>query len=127
MTDLQKRKINILRNNGLGYKKIAAELGVSENTVKSYCRKYQPEKGGGDVCQYCGIPIKQTPHRKTKRFCSDKCRNAWWSAHPEMRKIPKQYTHRCAYCGAEFGSDRPVSRYCSLACSGKAKRREVSV
>ena len=29
-------------------------------------------------CEYCGIRIEQEPGRKAKKFCSDKCRTAWW-------------------------------------------------
>lgn len=36
MTKNEKHRINELRLNGYGYKKIAKELGLSVNTVKSY-------------------------------------------------------------------------------------------
>ena len=36
MTENEKHRINELRLNGYGYKKIARELGLSVNTVKSY-------------------------------------------------------------------------------------------
>ena len=37
MTDAQKEKIRYWRMEGLGYGGIAARLGLSENTVKSFC------------------------------------------------------------------------------------------
>ena len=39
MTDSQKREIANLRAKGNGYGKIALALGISQNTVKSYCRR----------------------------------------------------------------------------------------
>lgn len=127
MTDQERMKIDVLRKQGLGYKKIAAETGISVNTVKSYCQSHSLDTAGADICEQCGMPVTQTPHRKRKRFCSDECRTAWWSAHPEMRKVEKPYAHKCLQCGAEFSSDRKDSRYCSLACNGKAKRKEAAV
>ena len=39
MTSDQKAVVDLLRSRGRGYKYIASEIGVSENTVKSYCRR----------------------------------------------------------------------------------------
>jgi uncharacterized protein YjcR len=39
MTSFQKEQIHRMRSAGMGYAKIAASLGVSENTIKSYCRR----------------------------------------------------------------------------------------
>lgn len=39
MTELEKQKIIKLRNGGYGYIRIAQTLGMSENTVKSFCRR----------------------------------------------------------------------------------------
>ncbi|MCI8790782.1 MAG: RNA polymerase subunit sigma-70, partial [Lachnospiraceae bacterium] len=39
MTDAEKEKIRFLRMEGLGYGAVAERLGLSENTVKSYCRR----------------------------------------------------------------------------------------
>lgn len=39
MTDAQKENIRYLRGEGLGYRAIASRLGISENTVKSFCRR----------------------------------------------------------------------------------------
>lgn len=35
MTDEERKRIRVLRKQGLGYKKIATETGVSVNTVKT--------------------------------------------------------------------------------------------
>ena len=39
MTVSQKQEIAKLRGRGVGYGKIALALGISQNTVKSYCRR----------------------------------------------------------------------------------------
>ena len=39
MTNEQKIQIAEMRKLGLGYIKIARNLGISENTVKSFCRR----------------------------------------------------------------------------------------
>ena len=39
MTEEQKSRINLLRERGLGYIRVAQALGISGNTVKSYCRR----------------------------------------------------------------------------------------
>lgn len=40
MTDKQKQKIIALRRDGAGYGRIAAAVGISINTVKSFCRRH---------------------------------------------------------------------------------------
>ena len=39
VTDAEKEKMRFLRMEGLGYGAVAERLGLSENTVKSYCRR----------------------------------------------------------------------------------------
>lgn len=39
MTTAQKQQIEFLRGKGASYVFIAVVLGISENTVKSYCRR----------------------------------------------------------------------------------------
>ena len=39
MTQGQKEQIDTLREQGNGYKRIAGILGVSVNTIASYCRR----------------------------------------------------------------------------------------
>ena len=58
MNDEQKQKIISLRRDGAGYGSIATELGISINTVKSFCRRNSltaPKMG--TVCEECGKPI----------------------------------------------------------------------
>ena len=115
-------KIIELQNKGMGYKRISALTGLPVNTVKSYCRRH-PACGFG-ACQRCGAAVKQTLHKRVKKFCSDACRMAWWKAHPEQVKR-KVYQLTCAWCGKPFDSIGDDSRhYCSRACYADARRKE---
>jgi endogenous inhibitor of DNA gyrase (YacG/DUF329 family) len=118
MTDEQKQQIIVLRRDGEGYGRIAAQLQISINTVKSFCRRHSlAARIDGAVCEQCGKPIHQNPGRKRKRFCSDSCRNKWWNAHLELVKRKAVYTYTCPACGKEFmvygNSHR---KFCSHAC-----------
>lgn len=116
-------EIDELRRKGYGYKKIASELGLSPNTVKSYLRRYSEAENPLVRCLCCGAVVNQTPHRKAKKFCSDKCRMAWWNAHPERISRKAFYSHTCQQCGATFesyGNDH--RKYCSRACYTKARQ-----
>ncbi len=83
MTTQQKEQITILRSQGNSYTRIANTLGLSENTVKSYCRRngitplttQDPESSA--TCDHCGYPLVHTPGSKHKRFCSDQCLMRW--------------------------------------------------
>ena len=90
MTTQEKQMITSLSENGLGYRKIAAQIGISENTVKSYLKRMtaaddqkEPDQPAAVFsCPQCGMEIYQQPGRKAKRFCSDSCRYKWWNSHP---------------------------------------------
>ena len=119
MTDEQKRQIAKLRMEGLGCKAIAEKVGLSINSVKSYCKQHGLEAGkiDGSVCENCGTPIHQVPGRKRKRFCCDKCRMEWWNSHLELVQHKTDHDYVCAHCGKEFHiyGGRP-RKYCSHAC-----------
>jgi len=125
MNHQQKETVHRMREEGQSYTKIADLLGISENTVKSYCRRNS--LGGvalvdGTFCHQCGAPIKQTSGHRQKQYCSDKCRMAWWNAHPEAvnRKPVRLFT--CNTCGLSFeGRGNRERKYCSNACYGKSK------
>lgn len=97
MTDNQKAQIIKLRVAGNGYGKIAQTLGISLNTVKSFCRRNdisgntanEPSAiltGETTFCENCGRTIQQIAKQKKKRFCCDKCRNTWWNSHLDRVK-----------------------------------------
>ena len=133
MTKEQKAVVESLRTQGLGYKRIAAQTGISANTIKSYLRKLSPVETGsermsqvpfppaglsmGTVCRQCGKPVPQNPGRKEKKFCSDTCRARWWNDHPNLVKRKAVYHFVCPACGTAFsayGNDH--RKYCSRSC-----------
>ena len=120
MTNGEKVQIVQMRKRGMGYAEIAQSLGMSVNTVKSYCHR-NGLKGdvrtsiavSENVCRQCGSVLKLTPGRKRKQFCSDACRLRWWHGHRELGKNAR--TIVCASCGKAFVTDR-MQKYCSHAC-----------
>lgn len=120
MTDTQKERIRRARHDGLSYTEIASELGVSINTVKSLCRRECLQNGHTEhtaVCRMCGRPVKRKPKCKPKKFCSDKCRLAWWNEHRDLLNKQAVYTIRCIACGKPFESYGNKDRlYCSHDC-----------
>ena len=130
MTYAQKQRIARLRGEGASYAQIGAQLGLSENTVKSYGRRNQLDAavtmaqnstGIVSACEHCGQPMALSGQR-TKRFCSNACRSAWWKEHPEALDRKAIYKFTCSYCGAAFdcyGNNH--RKYCSRGCYAKAK------
>ena len=129
MTDIQRTRIKELRRDGFSYSRIAATLGLSENTVKSFCRRNnlggfntETNTNDGILCRQCRTPLIQTAGVKQKRFCSDKCRMAWWNDHPEAVNRKAIYTFTCPICGRDFESyGNKKRKYCSRACYGRSK------
>ena len=128
MTDNQKAQIIKLRVAGNGYGKIAKMLGISLNTVKSFCRRNdingntvtEPSAiltGETTFCENCGRTIQQIAKQKKKRFCCDKCRNTWWNSHLDQVKRKAVYNFKCQHCGKGFHiyGDRR-RKYCSHEC-----------
>ena len=124
MTTEKSKEILQYREQGLGYKRIAALTGYSLNTVKSVCRRNP--NGGEKLCLQCGAKIEQPPHRKEKKFCSDKCRMAWWKAHPDQLNRKAIYHLVCAHCGQPFDSyGNSRRKYCSRACYNAVRCKGV--
>ena len=90
MNSIEREQIITLCTAGQSYTRIADALGISVNSVKSFCRRnalsgctgssvkhIKAEAPlGATACEQCGCPVRQTPGRKHKRFCSDTCRTA---------------------------------------------------
>ena len=125
MTQQQKERIAECRATGASYGQIAKALGLSVNTVKSYCQRNpsgkEPPKPVEavcvDRCPQCNAPLVQTPGHRQKRFCSHKCRVAWWKAHPEAMIRKKLTSIECQHCGTTFlqYGNRP-RKFCSRGC-----------
>lgn len=125
MTGEQKQHIQDMRLQGLAFSQIADSLGLSVNTVKSYCRRAlskndaSEDSGNEDnkeICKHCGKRLIQKGKQKPKTFCCDKCRFDWWNANRDKlnRKTVHQLT--CAHCGAVFDSYDKSRKYCGHAC-----------
>ena len=125
MRNDERLRIEQLKQNGYGYKRIAAELNLSPNTVKAYLRRKKVSENGVKVCKNCGASVHQLAHRKEKLFCSDACRMAWWNKHQSQVKRKAFYHLTCAYCGNSFVSYGNKNRvYCSRSCYALARRKE---
>lgn len=128
MINEQKEKIRQLRMKGVGYTGIANELGLSKETVKSFCRRNglagRAEKicldwkeSDGKVCRNCGRKLQQISGKKTRIFCSQECREQWWKENPEKIKKKAIYEYACAYCGKKFKVyGNKHRKYCSHDC-----------
>ena len=121
MNAFQKHRIVIMRGSGATYAVIAAELDLSESTVKSHCRR-QGISTVYEFCPECGVGLAHLPKKKPKRFCSDKCRMAWWAKNPEAVNRQAVYNHICLLCRKPFTAYGNAKRkYCSLICAVAAR------
>ena len=97
MTPEEKSSLSAMRKAGRSYTEIAAELGISKNTGKTFCRRngltpetesipveITPAPTTERLCPHCGKPVIQPEGRKQKKFCSDTCRNRWWNSHMDL-------------------------------------------
>ncbi len=130
MTNGEKMQIKELRQKGVGYTRISKILGISVNTVRSYCRRnglmeedIKIDRSPTSIdpklhyCKYCGVPVEQNPGRKEKLFCSDKCRMKWWNSHPEKVDRKAMYEFTCQYCGKSFTAyGNSKRKYCCTSC-----------
>lgn len=123
MTDEQKEKIARFRRMGRSYSDIGKELGISKDTVKSFCRRNSLASADisvtddQDRCRECGRMIEQQPKRKKQIFCSKACREKWWKEHPEQIRRKAVYEFICARCGSRFTSyGNRKRKYCSHEC-----------
>lgn len=121
MTTREAILIEKCRQEGMGAKRIASEVGVSLNTIKSYLRRHPM----GVVCRHCGKGITQPVKAREKKFCSDKCRLAWW--HEHQRELNRSTTEKlCAFCGMSFTTHKKDQRFCSRTCYSASRRKEVA-
>lgn len=120
MTTNEKAKINELRKQGYGYKKIAKELSITISAVRYTCSTSLDEDLLSVNCEQCGLKIKSIKGKKKKRFCSDNCRWKWWNNHQKEVNKKAYYVYRCKCCGKEFSSYGNNKRvYCSHECYTK--------
>lgn len=130
MTIDEKNRIIQMRKDGLGYGKIAQDLGISRNTIKSFCQRNELNCEAASMpeitvtgnleekpCLNCGQPVRQNPGRKEKKFCCDACRNKWWNSHLSQVNRKAMYEFVCPACGKPFTAYGNRNRkYCSHEC-----------
>lgn len=115
MTSQQKARLLEMRQAGLSFAQISADLGISKNTLKSFCRRVDAtiDTAATTACACCGNPFAVGGKR---RFCSDGCRYAWSYSHRTL-SVHNAVEKKCACCGKRFFSYVSSHRkYCSRAC-----------
>ena len=82
VTNEQKENIRAMRLDGMTPTQISDALGLSINTVKSFCKRndlttaaMSEAKG---LCRQCRQPMEPT-RGKPKFFCGNSCRYTWWN------------------------------------------------
>ena len=127
MTNEQKQAIVSMRDSGVPIPSIAEQLGLSVNTIKSFCKRHGIHSGNQSsknilFCLQCHKEIPQAEHRKAKKFCSDKCRQLWWAENTALIPKDSQIERICPVCKEHFLSYKSKHRiYCSRTCYGKSK------
>ena len=125
MTDQQKKQITGMRLRGASHAVIADALGLSRNTVKSFClRNLRPEPlevqaapALTGTCTQCSTGFVLCPGHRQRRFCSDRCRMTWWNAHRDLLRSKAKVELTCTCCGEHFmGYERQQRKFCSHAC-----------
>ena len=117
MLDVHKNMLRRMRENGKSYSQIAAAMGLSENTVKSCCRRMGVQilipKA---ACPQCGKALLPSARGQRRRFCSDSCRYAWDYAH-RILDARNAVSYKCKVCGKVFFSyPSSYRKYCSHGC-----------
>ncbi len=118
MTEMQKAAALHLRAKGYSFARIAKEIDISVNTIKSFCSRNK----SGQLCLSCGASIQQPPRARTQKFCCDKCRMQWWKAHMKEVNRKAMYNFTCACCGKTFQAyGNNHRKYCGRECYVKAR------
>jgi endogenous inhibitor of DNA gyrase (YacG/DUF329 family) len=137
MTEVEKQQIYDLRLKGIGYKAIAAVLGLSRDSVRGYCKRTGLEgdakavslnvdemKKQNLICICCSKPLKQNGRGRTRRFCSEECRRKWWNDNTDKRTMNEDaiYKYTCPTCNTEFSCyGNRLRKYCCHNCYIKSR------
>lgn len=130
MDRLVKERIMHLRSAGESYARIAEMLDISINSVKSFCRRKCLRSVPTELdvqkeitcCKQCGETLIHTPGKKRKRFCSDRCRMAWWKDNRGKAKQTAWHETICGFCNKSFHCyGNSHRKYCSHTCYIQAR------
>lgn len=121
MTTGDKNRIRKMRFLGMSFGQIAKKTGYSQNTIKSFFRRDNMQNSknteNNATCKNCGIDISQTGGHRQRKFCSEKCRFAWWHGKDNCISSDSSYVFECKNCGKEIKSyGRKDRKYCCYAC-----------
>ncbi len=130
MNYARRKRMFELRAQGVGYKAISIEVGISEDAVKKFCKRnhltgpkevialnIEVMEERQEICALCKRQLKKKQRGRTRRFCSDECRKNWWNAKKERGTKDAIYTFTCAYCNIEFKSyGNKHRKFCSHNC-----------
>lgn len=122
MTTQQMEKIKEYRQAGYTQGQIAEMTGLSVSSIKSFLRRHVTVSSA-EVCPMCGKAIRSKPHRKAKKFCSDRCRLRWWNSHPEQVNRTR-HSQLCPQCGITFETHIASQQFCSRTCAAAARRKK---
>ena len=145
MTEKNKTTILEMRAAGKSYKEISAVLGINASALKAFVSRHRSQDNNPDTlkafvhrhsnqhnnpdndqntrkCIFCGRGLSEDA-RTNQRFCSTKCKNAWWKAHPNQIESEKRAARSCLICGRPFVSYNADSKYCSRTCYYASKRK----
>ena len=133
MNEIVKTEIIRLRTEGFKFQEIANVFGLSINTVKSICLRNNIEPSGKpdqplskyQFCRCCGKRIEKPDNRK-RVFCSQKCKQKWWTENPDKANRKSQITIICKHCGKPFKAYKADDRmFCSRVCYAKYHSQHI--
>lgn len=128
MTEEQKQMIRVLRQQGLGYQAIGNMIGLSRDSVRSFCKNHgingvaplvqltiKDMIKNGELCGYCAGPITKARTGRPAKFCCPECRRSYWKAHRDEghKSVEATYVMECQYCHKVFMSyGNKTRKYC---------------
>lgn len=122
MTQEEKNKIYQLSKEGFNYIEIAIKLSKSKDSIRMFLARH-PLSEMKVYCEQCGCEMIPLSGNRIKRFCSNKCRNKYWS-HQRYHEEKHLVEHTCIECGKVFLSYKFKNRkYCSLTCYRNLRKK----
>ena len=104
MTQAEKDAVLSLRQQHYSFSAIAETTGLPLGTIKSYLSRVSGKKEAmvsastphvtvnHGCCKQCGAPLDQTQRGKTRTFCNDRCRAAYWNEHRDLSRRATAHT-----------------------------------
>ena len=105
MMQAEKDAVLSLRQQQYSFTAIAEKTGLPLGTIKSFLsrvgeKKESPFPASAPLvthnhtcCRQCDAPLDQTQRGKTRTFCSDRCRAAYWNEHRNLSRRASAHRH----------------------------------